>query len=62
MNYLYIDSANSKSYMHNRSDYKNLKDPSGALAHTLRPILKKIRNMVRPLVWSSNGPLPEHMI
>uniref|UniRef100_A0A3Q2UYV1 Deoxyribonuclease-2-alpha n=1 Tax=Haplochromis burtoni TaxID=8153 RepID=A0A3Q2UYV1_HAPBU len=55
MNYLYIDSANSKSYIHNRPGYKNLKDPSGALAHTLRPILKKIRNMVRPLVWSSNG-------
>lgn len=48
--------------MHNKPGYKNLKDPFGALANTLRPILKEIRNMVRPLVWSSNGPLPEHMI
>lgn len=48
MKYFYTDSASRVSHMlPGASGYKNLNDPSGALANTLRPVLKKIRNMVR---------------
>ncbi|CAI5666106.1 unnamed protein product [Oreochromis niloticus] len=46
MKYFYTDSALTVSHMlPGTSSYKNLNDPSGALANTLRPVLKKIRNM-----------------
>uniref|UniRef100_A0A3Q2WKA3 Deoxyribonuclease-2-alpha n=1 Tax=Haplochromis burtoni TaxID=8153 RepID=A0A3Q2WKA3_HAPBU len=46
MKYFYTDSAARVSHMlPGASGYKNLNDPSGALANTLRPVLKKIRNM-----------------
>lgn len=50
MRYFYMDSRNSPTGSHmepTTPGWKDLNDPTGVLANTLRPILKKIRDMVR---------------
>uniref|UniRef100_A0A3Q0SZQ9 Deoxyribonuclease-2-alpha n=1 Tax=Amphilophus citrinellus TaxID=61819 RepID=A0A3Q0SZQ9_AMPCI len=50
MKYLYVDSSHSVPMVPGTTNYKNLIEPSGALANTLRPILKSVRDMVRVFV------------
>lgn len=58
MKYLYIDSSHNAPMVPGTTNYKNLIDPSGALANTLRPILKSVRDMPRNFGFISYSDQP----